>query len=722
MKPGSCPSEARLRDFLRGTRDEGELEVIADHLDGCPACERRVERLEAIAGTLAAEILNVTLAKPAGPGPGSDPRGGAAPAESEGTLVGPRAGAGAGAGGPSPGPSPIVAALREVGYEVISVLGRGGMGVVFGARQAALDRVVAIKVIDRAGGASTADLRRFRQEAEVVARMDHPNIVPIHEIGRSLGHDYFSMKLIAGQSLDRRLADYVASPRAAASLVETAAEAIHHAHARGVLHRDVKPANILVDEAGQPHVTDFGIAYRLDRKDDLTGPGMLVGTPLFMSPEQAAGGKQALTTASDVYGLGAVFYALLTGQAPLAGGSLYETIDLVRSTPPVPPSSLNRRVARDLEVICLKCLEKDPSNRYPDARHLAEDLRRWLSGRAIAARPVGPARRYWLWCRRHPVPAALSAALAASILGGAGLVTWKWREAEHKERKAGKVATFLADRLLREGSTDLNPRSSTPTLREVLDRASARVGGDFQDEPEVEAAVRETLGSAYASLGETGPAEPQLRRALALDATILGGSHPTTLRVATELAALLDAARRPAEAEGLLRSTRERAGAALGPESAASLEAGHRLGSLLRRLGRLDEAGPILKATLDARRRTLPTDDPPTLRSVRELGLLEVDRRRWPEAESLAVEYEHGIRCAFGPKHPDNVAALSNLGLIARLRGRPAEADSFYRRAVEEAERILGPDHPATRAARIERDRARPPASKDEGERPGGGP
>ncbi len=732
MNPSSCPSESRLREFLRGTCDEAELEMISEHLARCRRCERQAEQFEANPGTLAAEVLNVTLVRasaqeyiPLLESPSGRKRG----SRIEGGSKGLRSAA-HGQEGPAEaeairstiGPLHIVSALEDAGFEEVSLLGRGSMGVVFKARQAVLDRPVAIKVIDKAGGPSNADLRRFRSEAEFVASMDHPNIVPIYEIGTSLGHEYFSMKLIPGKSLDRKLADYIEDPRGAAALVETAAEAVHHAHVRGVLHRDIKPANILVDEAGRPHVTDFGIAYRLDGQGDFTRAGMLLGTPCFMAPEQATGEKDALTTSSDVYSLGAVLYALLTGRPPLIGSGLFETINLVRSTPPEPPSRRNKRVARDLEIICLKCLEKDPANRYPDARSLAQDLHRWLSGRPIDARPVGLARRCLLWSRRHPVPAGLSAALLASIVGGAGLVTWKWREAARKETKSEMVVTYLADRILREGSTDLNPWSTNPSLREVLDRAASRVGGDFHDEPEVEAAIRETLGSTYASLGEIARAEPHLREALKLDTTLLGPSHPTTLHVANELAALLAAKKEPAEAEKLLRATREAARAALGPDSPTALDVDDHLGSLLRREGRCDEAEPLLRATLAARRRILPTDDPKTLRSVRELCLLAVDRRKFAEAEALAFEYEHGIRCAFGPKHPDNVAALSNRGLIRRLRGRVAEAEPFYRQAAEEADRILGPDHHLTQLARDEHARVAAAAAEHAGDRAGGKP
>ena len=212
---------------------------------------------------------------------------------------------------------------------------------------------------------------------------------------------------------------YRDDPRAAARLAAEAAEAVAHAHARGILHRDLKPANILVDDQGRPHVTDFGLAKKVEADVELTQSGAILGTPAYMSPEQASGRRGAVTTASDVYGLGAVLYSLLTGRAPFGGDSVVETIDAVRNRPPEPPRQLNAALPRDLETICLRCLEKDPRRRYPTAQALADDLRAWLDSRPIAARRVGPAERAWLWCRRRPAVAALSAAVALAVVGGA---------------------------------------------------------------------------------------------------------------------------------------------------------------------------------------------------------------------------------------------------------------------------------------------------------------
>ena len=240
--------------------------------------------------------------------------------------------------------------------------------------------------------------------------------MPIFEVGQFEDQHYFSMKLIAGESLDKRLKDYTADPRRAARLLAVAAGAIHHAHQRGILHRDLKPANILVDAEGQPHVTDFGLAKRVEGDSELTQSGAILGTPAYMAPEQASGKRGAVTTATDVYGLGAILYALLTGRAPFGGTTVLDTLEQVRERPPEPPRKLNPRVPRDLEVICLKCLEKDPRRRYASADALAEDLKRWLAGEPIAARPVGNAARFWMWCRRNPVVAGAAGLVAASLV------------------------------------------------------------------------------------------------------------------------------------------------------------------------------------------------------------------------------------------------------------------------------------------------------------------
>jgi tetratricopeptide (TPR) repeat protein len=597
----------------------------------------------------------------------------------------------------------VVDALAGAGYEVTGMLGRGGMGLVYEARQSALDRLVAVKVLRSGLFATEEECRRFLNEAEAVGRLDHSGIVPIYEIRRSRGLYFFSMRRVGGASLDRRLLQGPLAPRDAARLVSLAARAVDHAHRRGILHRDLKPANILVDEAGEPFLTDFGLARRLDPEGGgATRTGLLLGTPGYMAPEQAAGKPDDLTTATDVYGLGSVLYACLTGRPPHAGSSLVETLDRIRTSPPEPPSRINPRVPRDLEVICLKCLEMDPRRRYGTARELGDDLDRWLRGEPILARPVSTLTRARLWARRRPLPAALLAALAAAIVVGLAGIGWQWRETNRRRHQAERLLDYLANRLIGQASTEANPQGAKLTVRELLDRQASRLGGEFQGEPELEASLRETVGNAYHSLGLFEPAESHLRRALKLSDELLGPADPASIRIATRLGRVIAEAGRPGEAESLLSTTRAGAIRALGPDDATTVEATARLGAVWLALQRPADAEPLLREALAVRRRTLPVDHPDTLRSVHDLCRLAMETGRLDEAEPLSNEYEHGIRCACGPNHPDNVTALANRGLIRRLRGQLTEAEPFYRKAVDEARRILGPDHPATRSAEQE--------------------
>jgi len=298
-------------------------------------------------------------------------------------------------------------------YELLEVIGRGGQGVVYRARQKSLNRTVAMKVIGLGHWATDAHLKRFRREAESAASLDHSGIVPIYEVGEHDGSCYFSMKLIEGGQLDEMVRRQPMPVRRAVELIAKVARTVHYAHEHSILHRDIKPGNILLDQKNQPHLTDFGLARLVETESTVTRTQEVLGTPSYMAPEQAVGNNEAVTGVADVYGLGAVLYHLLTGQPPFAGGTTYETIRLLLDTEPRQPRLLNPKIDRDLSTICLKCLEKDPNRRYSSALALAQDLERWLKHEPILARRTGVFVRGAKWVRRNPTATALLAALVA---------------------------------------------------------------------------------------------------------------------------------------------------------------------------------------------------------------------------------------------------------------------------------------------------------------------
>jgi WD40 repeat protein len=297
---------------------------------------------------------------------------------------------------------------RLAEYEILGEIGRGGMGVVFKARHTRLGRVVALKMILGGGVIDQDDLARFETEASSASQLQHPNIVALYEVGSHAGQPYFSMEYVAGSSLAQLIARGALPPRQAAQYIEVTAHAVHYAHGRGIIHRDLKPANILVNEVGQPKITDFGLAKRIDVERGQTRSGAIVGTPSYMAPEQASG-KKGLTTAADIYSLGAVLYELLTGKPPFRAETPFDTLLRVIDSDPEMPRKLNSVIDRDLETICLKCLEKDPQRRYPTAEGLADDLHRYLHSEPISARRLGALGRAVKWCRRKPSLAALFA-------------------------------------------------------------------------------------------------------------------------------------------------------------------------------------------------------------------------------------------------------------------------------------------------------------------------
>jgi hypothetical protein len=403
---------------------------------------------------------------------------------------------------------PLVAPVAVPGYELLEELGRGGMGVVYKARQVKADRLVALKMILSGAHASAADLQRFRTEAEAVARLSHPNIVQVFEVGEHDGRPFFSMEYCPGGSLEKHLGGTPLPSAEAARLVQALAGAVQHAHAAGVVHRDLKPANVLLTFSREPEasagaapalasgsrlndatpkISDFGLAKRLGEAGQ-TASGAVLGTPSYMAPEQAAGGSKEVGPAADVYALGAILYECLTGRPPFKAATPLDTILQVVADEPVPPSRLNPKVPRDLETVCLKCLEKRPPRRYRSAAALAEDLRRCREGEPIAARPAGALERAWKWCRRRPAVAALLAVCvvaAAALLGGGAWFTWQLSE---KTRLAEQERDNARSQSARADAEEARTRRQLALTRRALQTAQlVRAGSLVAHDPDLAA-------------------------------------------------------------------------------------------------------------------------------------------------------------------------------------------------------------------------------------------
>jgi WD40 repeat protein/tRNA A-37 threonylcarbamoyl transferase component Bud32 len=396
--------------------------------------------------------------------------------------------------GTLPGEAPSLPAVP--GYEVLGMLGQGGMGVVYKARQVRLNRLVALKMIRTGTLAGAGELARFRTEAEAVARLQHPNVVQIFEVGEHAGLPFFSLEFVEGGSLADRLDGIPWPARPAATLVATLARAMQTSHQAGVVHRDLKPHNVLLTADGQPKVSDFGLAKKLDDAAGLTLSGAILGTPSYMAPEQA-GSNAAVGPAADVYALGAILYELLTGRPPFRAATSWDTVKQVVSQEPVAPSRLHPRLPQDLETICLKCLEKAPARRYATAAALAEDLTRFLNGEPIVARPVRAVGRIWRWCRRHPLEAALAAVVLAALAAGTAISTYFAVQAGAREKDALVRAQEARD------ERDRADRKA----REVKEAhaSRARVEQDY---------TRHILYAAQMNLGQNAWREAQAARLL----------------------------------------------------------------------------------------------------------------------------------------------------------------------------------------------------------------
>jgi formylglycine-generating enzyme required for sulfatase activity len=399
------------------------------------------------------------------------------------------------------------------GYEVLGILGRGGMGVVYRARQTQANRLVALKMIRAVEHASPTERLRFQIETEAVARLQHPHIVQLYEAGEVRGQPYFSLEFCDGGTLTEQLKKQRPSPREAAGLIETLARAMHYAHLRGVVHRDLKPGNVLLAGAERvAKITDFGLAKRIDAEArEVSQSGVIMGTASYMAPEQAAGKVRDTGPSADVYALGALLYECLGGRPPFEGPQHVVLVSVLNDEP-VPPSRLGAKVPADLETICLKCLSKEPARRYASAEELANDLRRFQTGEPIRARPVGVVERTWKWSRRRPALAALFcvvllalvwlALLSGNLVAARNDADEKRKAAEQEADKARKARDFLVSIF---ELSDARTQTGTLTPRQVLDHAEQRIPRDFADQPELRAELQTAIDGVYAKITQNAP-------------------------------------------------------------------------------------------------------------------------------------------------------------------------------------------------------------------------
>jgi Tfp pilus assembly protein PilF len=710
-----------LEDYLSAT-PESERPALLRELIALDMAYRRMAGEQPQAEEYLARFPGVVLSAPSAGATAPAPTGATLGAEPP-TLPPDVAGPGRASGGPA----------RVFGdYELLEEVARGGMGVVYRARQVHLNRVVALKVILAGQLASEADVQRFRTEAEAAANLDHPHIVPIYEVGEHQEQHYFSMKYIDGGSLADQVPQLVRDPKAAAGLLGTVARAVHHAHQRGILHRDLKPANILLDGQGRPHVTDFGLAKRVEADTGQTRTGAILGTPSYMAPEQARAEK-GLSTAADVYSLGAVLYELLTGRPPFRAATPLDTVLQVLEREPERLRSLNATIARDLETICLKCLDKDPRRRYDSAAALADDLERWLRGEPILARPSTAGERVVKWARRRPAAAALVGLTVMVLLGGMTAVLWyadreraraeQERAQANQERElrqeaevqraravqaeqqaktnaaeARDVLRFFQDQVLaaaRPESQD-GGLGIHATIREAVHAAEPKIAGAFHKRPLVEASIRNTLGLTYWYLREGQAAITQHERALALRHDHLGPEHPDTLTSLNNLANAYRATGQLPKALPLYEQALAKGKEKLGPDHPDTVTIMNNLAGVYLRAGQRDKALPLLEQTLAKRKEKLGPDHPHTLNSMNNLALAYKETGQRDKALPLLEQTLAKQKEKLGPDHPDTLTSMGNLAAAYRDAGQRDKALPLLEQTLAKRKEKLGPDHPDT--------------------------
>jgi len=587
--------------------------------------------------------------------------------------------------------------FKTPGHEVLAELGRGAAGYVYRARQEFPAREVAMKILRPHEAVSAEALARFRLETATVAAFDHPVILPVITVGEYDGLPYYTMKLCVGGTLAERLDRYRGQWRDTARLVALLAEAVHHAHVRGVLHRDLKPGNVLFDEADRPFISDFGLAKLIADPGTgarVTRPLLVMGTPGYLAPEVMQVGASHATTAADIFALGAILHELLAGAPPPAHAAA------AAARPGVP---------RDLAVITAKCLQSEPGARYATAEALAGDLRAWLDGQPIAARSAGWLESTVRWCRRYP-GRATSAGLAMLIVllfavGGPLIALRLDRARRTAEAERARAATqaaisraisdFLQNDLLAHGSPGRQP-DRTLTLRTVLDRAAEKLDGQFTRQPLVEAAIVDTLADTYRALGEYGLMQRYAERSIEICRRQLGEEDPQTLAARGLLAEALFQQGKIPEAESLSRAVLALQHRVIGPEHPDTLRTMETLGNALIWAHKFPEAEQLCARTVELEKRVFGPEHPRTVGSLVNLAEVYSNEQRYAEAETLLVQAWEIRRRVIGPDHPDTLDSMNHLGMLYEREGNFPAARQIIEQGVENRTRTLGPEHPDT--------------------------
>ncbi|CAN5711107.1 hypothetical protein BH09PLA1_BH09PLA1_03270 [soil metagenome] len=600
--------------------------------------------------------------------------------------------------------APLPLPTHIKGYRILSVLGRGGMGVVYRAEQANPKREVALKVIG-ASFVSEQLLRRFELEAHTLGRLKHAGIAQIYEAGTADGghgpQPFIAMELVEGEPIDEYAAKRSLGLPTKFQLLTKLCDAVQYAHQQGVIHRDLKPGNILITSEGQPKILDFGIARATDadvKSATLqTSVGQLVGTLPYMSPEQASGNPDEIDTRSDVYALGVVAFELLSGKLPIEtrGMTIIEAARRIRETEATRLSSVDRALRGEVETIVQKAMEKDKTRRYETANALAADMKRYLNYEPISARPPSAWYQLRKFARRNKALVAGATMTVAALIAGTIVSTTLYFRAQRQSEIATAVSAFLTKRVLERATPAALPDKQVrdAIVKAMLEPAGESVAKDFAGKPLTEAAVRESLVASYIALGEAKLALPHAQAALETVQRAFGDDNPETLGAFINLGAVYRELGKFDEAESAFRTAVTGGRRVLGNDHPSTIKAIGSLGAVLADQGKFDEAEPLSRESLQRLRRDFGDDHPDTLIAMGGLRALLQARGKYAEAEPLAREVLDRNRRAHGSDHPDTMRALNNMGALYANEGKIADAEPYFREVVDRSRRIMGDDH-----------------------------